>query len=246
MKLKSVQIPGEGDALAGLCYLPDGSMRPTALILAHGLTSGKYSLDSLAGYLAVNGYISLTYDCVGHKLGATGGALLRIEQVAENLRDALNWLRQERLAERFVLIGHSLGAAAALRVAAWEQMVKRAVPLNDLAGIVCLCMGTEPTKGFESPIGKRMLEQRRDYVVGTPIARLVAQVEPMVARAVQELKPIPALFIAGKQDVLLAVERVAELAALVGAEMVAIDSSHLETPDRAKGTILTWLQAQGF
>src|SRR5579862_7808706 len=115
-----VSMPGEWITLAGLRYLPERGARDTALVFTHGFTAGKYSLDILASYLAQRGYEGLTFDLAGHKLGATGGQMTRAEQAAENLRDALHWLRLRTSARNIVLIGHSMGAAATLRTAAWE------------------------------------------------------------------------------------------------------------------------------
>ena len=80
MRLENVTVPARGQDLCGLRYLPDTQRRDTALILAHGFTSGKYSLDSLASYLCARGYEALTFDFVGHKLGCTGG---RMETMAQ-------------------------------------------------------------------------------------------------------------------------------------------------------------------
>src|SRR2546421_12047575 len=92
-----------------------------ALLFAHGFSSGKYSMDSLAGYLAARGYEGWTFDFVGHKLGGSGGEMRTAQQAAENLRDALAWVRGHSEAREICLIGHSMGAAAALQVAAWER-----------------------------------------------------------------------------------------------------------------------------
>src|SRR5690348_1620861 len=95
--------------------------------MAHGFTSGKYSMDSLANYLATRGFEALTFDFVGHKLGCSGGEMVTIAQAPANLADVLHWFRGVTEAERIVLVGHSMGAAAALATAAWE-IAERATP----------------------------------------------------------------------------------------------------------------------
>jgi pimeloyl-ACP methyl ester carboxylesterase len=243
LKLETVSIPGKDVALAGLRYLPERSIRDTALVFTHGFTAGKYSLDILASYLAQRGYEGLTFDLVGHKLGATGGQMLRAEQAAENLEQALHWLRLHTDARNIVLIGHSMGAAATLHVAARERSAGTRLGQARLAGIVCMCIGRHPARGFEGVIGKAMLEQRSDYVAGAPALELLQQLDALVLSA-QEVGELPALFIAAKQDALIAPERVAEVAALVGptATVATVDTSHLEAPDRARPTVLQWLQ----
>lgn len=247
MKLEVVEIASEGPNLAALRYMPATVMHPTALLFAHGFTSGKHSLDLLASYLAAKGYEGLTFDFVGHKLGATGGEMRHTNQAVGNLRDALGWLRQHTRATQIVLVGHSMGAAAALALAAHE----RAHPVRDdsppLAGIVCLCMGLEPSRGFTGAIGRAMLTQRSDYVAGAPAVQLLTELESLVLHA-RDLGSLPALFVAARQDVLIPVERVEGLAALVGpsAAVAVIEASHLEAPDRARAVISQWLEEQGL
>ena len=245
MKLQNVQIQTQGALLSALRYLPEGDMRPVALLFTHGFTSGKHSMDSLASYLAGKGFEGLTFDFVGHKLGGSGGELRSMEEAAENLHDTLKWLRANSNAERIVLVGHSMGAAAALRVAANESKTLNQDPeaplTQPIAGIACICIGIDPFKGFEGEIGKAMLKQRSDYVAGASAETLLYELNVMVFSA-REIGAIPALFIAAKQDVLVSAERVEALAALASNSVVVrIDSSHLEGPDRSRPALFQWL-----
>ena len=238
MKLESVRIPGETIELAALRYVPEAKNQDTALLFAHGFTSGKYSLDGLASYLAGRGYEGLTFDFVGHKLGATGGELRSMAQIPENLRQALRWLQNHSIARQIVLIGHSMGAAAALAVAATEG----ANSGSRLAGLACLCIGTDPSHGFHGLIGQTMLTQRADYIAGSPASELIRELDSLVLSA-RDLPPLPTLFLAARQDVLIPVSRVEALAALAPhATLEILDSSHLEAPDRARAALLRWLQ----
>ncbi|MCS6776478.1 MAG: alpha/beta fold hydrolase [Chloroherpetonaceae bacterium] len=241
MKLEVLRIPVRSLSLAGLRYVPEGTPRRTMLLYAHGFTSSKHSMDGLASYLAMHGYPGVTFDFVGHKLGATGGQMRHITDAAENLQDALHWIRAEEQARAIVLIGHSLGGASALQVAAWE----RGAP--DLQAVIVLCMGQDPARGFQSPIGRKMLQMRQDYVQGTPVPQLLEELRSML-RSACEVGTLPVLFIAAQQDVLVTPERVFELAEQVGphAEVQVIEAQHVDAPDRARGVILNWLEQHGL
>lgn len=247
MLLKNITIPGRSGALAALRYIPAKARRDAAAILIHGFTSGKYSMDSLAGYLATRGFEVITFDVVGHKLGASGGEMNHIVQAAENTDDVLAWTRANCECASLVLVGHSMGAAAALQTIAWDRARnadrRPAVPI---VGVAALCMGLQPSRGFDGPIGKAMLKQREDYVQGAPALSLLQQLDGMID-SIDGIGPIRALFIAARQDVLISVESVAGLAArAVNSEMIEIDGSHLEAPDRARPAIAAWLNRPQF
>ncbi len=227
------RIPSQEGTLAGLHYSPDQSTKEVALVCSHGFTSGKYSLDGLVSYLALKGYEGLTFDFVGHKLGGTGGEMRSMSQAVENVHGAVDWMQKRFPEKRIVLLGHSMGAAASLAVASRD---------SEVAGVIALCMGTEPMLGFQGVVGRTMQAQRRDYVQGAPVEELMQGVESLLP-LLGELKDTPALFVAARQDVLFSVERVSALAQLSGTNtrFETIDATHLDAPDRAKSVVLSFL-----
>ncbi len=240
MRLENHAIPSEGGDICALRYIPDGAPKEIALIYAHGFTAGKYTFDGLAGYLAGKGYEGLTFDFVGHKLGGTGGELLRMTQIVENLQAVLAWHRSHTTAKRIALVGHSMGAVAVMGAAIRDAQSPASPPL---AGTACLCMGVNPEIGFQSVVGRSMQAQRADYVRGAPVAELSAQLGALLPTS-RELGSLPALFVAAQQDVLFSVERVERLAEVAGANtsVVRIESSHQEAPDKSKMALLKWLE----
>lgn len=241
MRLENHQIPAEGISICALRYVPNHTPKKTALIYAHGFTAGKYTFDGLAGYLTGKGYEGLTFDFVGHKLGGTGGELHQMAQIVENVQAILAWYRQHTVAQKIVLVGHSMGAVAVLGAAIREVQHPASPPL---AGVVCLCMGVNPEIGFQSVVGRSMQTQRADYVSGSPVSELSGQLGTLLP-ASHQLHDLPALFVAAQQDVLFSVERVERLAEAAGTNTrtVRIESSHQEAPDKSKMALLGWLEA---
>lgn len=234
MKLHVVQIPAAVHVLAGLYYLPDKSPRKTGLVFAHGFTSGKHSMDLLASYLAGRGYPGLSFDFVGHKLGATGGEMRSIRQAIDNVGSAVSYLRRQAGIERVVLVGHSMGAAASLLYVSQGDM--------GVSAVISLCMGTEPARGFTDTIGRAMVTQRGDYVAGAPATDLLLEMDGLVA-GIHKIDTIPVLCLAANQDVLIPPARVEEFANRIGetATFRILEATHLDAPDRARGTVAEWL-----
>jgi pimeloyl-ACP methyl ester carboxylesterase len=246
MKLEPIIIESHDGAapLAGLRYIPQQVQKPIGVVLAHGFTSAKHSMDSPAAYLAERGYACVTFDVVGHKLGCTGGVMHHICQAADNLAQALAWARKNLSVYHTAVIGHSMGAAAAIQVAAWESSEPNAN--RPLSGIACLCMGLNPMAGFETALGAAMLTQRADYVRGAPAKELLAGLNGMLDSASQ-IDQLAALMIAARSDVLLPVSSVHLLAERIGpsAEVRTIEAMHLDAPEKSRGILFRWLEGLG-
>src|SRR5207244_1044413 len=91
MKLERVVIPGDGVTLAGLVYTPrEDSGRP-CVVVSHGFTASKESVDLLAAYLCHRGYPCVTYDFRGHKLGGSTGDLNHASDTLADLDAAIRY-----------------------------------------------------------------------------------------------------------------------------------------------------------
>lgn len=232
VKLTRISIPNGPVVLAGLTYEPDTSPRDLCVVLAHGFTASKESMDLLASYLSLRGYPCLTFDFRGHKLGGSTGEIHHAVELVSDLETAITWATRAFHRPRCALVGHSMGALIALLVAQREEV----------AGVVAIATGTHPSCGFDTAMGAAMLQQRTDYVLGVPPRILLEQFDSLTQH-VEELGPKPALFVATRGDGLVKPARVRELAARVGpqAEFVEVEGSHLEAPDRARGIVAAWL-----
>lgn len=233
MKLTQVRIPRPDVHLAGLTYVPDRELKPVCVVLSHGYTASKESMDLLAGYLASRSYPCLTFDCRGHKLGATGGRLDDLRDAVEDVQAAAAWSLRHFEMERCVLAGHSMGGILSIAAAA---------EMDALAGVCAIAVGPEPAAGFRSAAGQAMLAQRADYVEGMDPQTVLEELGRLVP-LVGQLDGIPSLFVAARGDILVKAEKLRELSLQAGpkAEFAEIESSHLDAPDRARGTVAGWL-----
>jgi hypothetical protein len=89
-----------------------------------------------------------------------------------------------------------------------------------------------------------MLSQRADYICGAEPMRLLEQFDE-IAAAWNGIGNKPSLFVAARGDGVVKPSRVKEMSDRAGptAEYAEIDGSHLEAPQRARGTVANWLDA---
>jgi pimeloyl-ACP methyl ester carboxylesterase len=233
MKLDRLAIPSNVVTIAALAYAPDEEPKSLICVLAHGFTSSKATMDLLAAYLAGRGYACVTYDCRGHKLGASTGAIESMGQAVEDLRVVVAAARERFGRRECVLIGHSMGALLCLAVGAKDPDVK---------GIVAIATGAKPSKGFASAAGKAMLEQRSAYIEGAEAMSLLRGMDAL-SENVERLGDRPSLFIAARNDLLVRPDTLRSMSLLAGpnAQFLEIEAQHLDAPDRARGTVANWL-----
>lgn len=112
-------IPGpRSKRLAGHYVEPDGRDPSAAVLVMHGWGSSSQEMVRVAPPLADAGYAVLLVDARCH--GASDeDDFASMPRFAEDIECALEWLATERgiPCERVVLLGHSVGAGAALLVA---------------------------------------------------------------------------------------------------------------------------------
>ena len=131
MKLDLLRLETpEGGSIAALDYEPRRP-RGIGLVVGHGYSSSKHNLDAMCSFLASHGFHVVSVDFPGHKLGASGGRLDSPEDLTDAFDAAMRFVR-ERYVPHVYAIGHSMGAATALRACAADPAV---------AGVVSIATG---------------------------------------------------------------------------------------------------------
>jgi len=124
-----VEFPSQGEKLAGLLETPDQSIRAYVLF-AHCFTCGKdiAAASRISRYLVQLGFAVFRFDFTG--LGNSDGdfANTNFSSNIEDLLSAAKFLEQHYKAPQ-LLIGHSLGGAAVLAMAAQLPKVKAVVTI---------------------------------------------------------------------------------------------------------------------
>jgi len=92
-RIDRVEFHSVGGSVRGLYYHAGGDRASTCIVLCHGYSAGKHNVDPLAFYLAVEGWSSLAFDFLGHKLGASVGRLQTAHDLVQNALDAVDCAR---------------------------------------------------------------------------------------------------------------------------------------------------------
>ncbi len=113
---------------------PDDVSRPPAVVLAHGVASDRKGMSILARALTQAGYAVLTIDFRGH--GENRNAFVRRggrkQSLFADLRAAVDFLRTSSEVDggRISLMGHSMGAGAALEYAGFDPALDATVMIS--------------------------------------------------------------------------------------------------------------------
>lgn len=109
--VSSIMIQNE---ISATLYRPKIDGKLPAAVLVHGVSSSKESMSALALELARRGIVALCIDARGH--GDSGGHLNLSSDPTIGLNEALEFLRSKDFVDKesIILIGHSLGAYAAM------------------------------------------------------------------------------------------------------------------------------------
>ena len=129
----TMYMPGAGDPFYTQFPKPVAE-RPPAVVLIHGFSADRKIMSTLARRLAENGYAVLAIDVNGH--GENRNPFSNGEAESSSLRadvkNAVDYLRASDLVDgsRIVVMGHSMGAGAALDYATNDPNLKGAVMIS--------------------------------------------------------------------------------------------------------------------
>lgn len=128
----TLHIPGEVDR--DVQALPDPlpvGERPPIVVVAHGFTADRASMQAFAQSLTAAGYVVVSFDFRGHGQNRNrfdhGGDLL-IGDVTAAVDYAVNEGHGDP--ERVAVLGHSMGAGAVLQQASYDGRVSAAIPVS--------------------------------------------------------------------------------------------------------------------
>ena len=119
---------------------PPRGERPPAVVLVHGFAGDRIVVSSLARRLAQSGYAVLAIDVRGH--GANRNPVpdgrARPDWLFQDLSAAVEYLRGSPYVDgsRIVLMGHSMGAAAALDFATRDSGIDGVVAISGVQTLV--------------------------------------------------------------------------------------------------------------
>jgi dienelactone hydrolase len=129
----TMYMPGPGNPFYTLFPKP-AAERPPAVVLIHGFTGDRVLMSGLARRLAENGYAVLAIDVNGHgeNRNPFNGGEAESDSLRANVKTAVDYLRDNQLVDgsRIVVMGHSMGAGAALDYATHDPSVKGAVMIS--------------------------------------------------------------------------------------------------------------------
>ena len=129
----TMYLPGPGDPFSELFPKP-AAERPPAVVLVHGFTGDRVLMSGLARRLADNGYGVLAIDVNGHgeNRNPFKGGMAESDSLRTDVKSAVDYLRASNLVDgsRIVVMGHSMGAGAALDYANNDPSLKGAVMIS--------------------------------------------------------------------------------------------------------------------
>ena len=234
VKLDLLRISGGRQTVAALRYEPKRP-RGAWLVAGHGYSSSKHNVDFLCYFLASHGYGVMSLDFPGHKLGASGGRLERLDDLVEAMSAVVTQTRETHAGPLYVM-GHSMGAMTALFTAAADPAI---------SGTISIATGLGRPTALDALREKGVTDFRSAYVDGLALPDLVRGVDERFERALPKLAGRPQLYIAAERDAMVSRQSVEALfeRAPDPKTFVTVASDHTYAAENSRGEILQWLNS---
>jgi pimeloyl-ACP methyl ester carboxylesterase len=221
-----------GKTIAALDYEPRRA-RGVALAVGHGYSSSKHNLDALCAFTASHGFHTISIDFPGHKLGASGGRLESVADLTDALTAAVTFAR-ETYGVPVYTMGHSMGAATAIRTCAADPAI---------AGTISIATGWGRPTALGALSTRGAVDLRSGYVDGLTLQEIVAATEPLLGPALAALAGRPALYVAAERDGMVSRASATELFGLAPEPktFTLVPSDHTSAGEHARAPVLAWL-----
>ncbi len=221
--VRALRLPGPGGrTLFAWLVVPAGAQRPVpAVLVIHGWGANAAMMCPVVPPLHATGHAVLLVDARCHGL-SDGEAFTSLPRFAEDIAAAREWLRgqPEIAAGHVAVLGHSVGAAAALLYASRRTDVRAVVSLSSFAH------PWEVMRRF-------MAANRVPYpVVGWYVLRHVQRVIGASFDSIAPVRTIsavrcPVLLVHGRQDSTVPFDDAVRLrAAAANARLLLVDGDH--------------------
>jgi alpha-beta hydrolase superfamily lysophospholipase len=231
-RVELFRISAQRNPVAVLWYEPRRP-RGISLIAGHGYSSSKQNLDFLCSFLATHGFGVYNLDFPGHKLGASGGELRGVDDCLDAMTAVVEFARERGDSSSYTL-GHSMGGMTAIFTAALDEKI---------LGTVAIATGYGRPTSLAALRKIGATDFRSSYVVGVTLPELVAGVDQRYAQLLGRLAGRQALYVAAQRDGMVSPQSVRELYehAPESKTFATIDSDHTYAAERARATVLEWL-----
>lgn len=236
---QAVSVPGEnGKSLFGW-FIPAAERAPS-LVIMHGWGGNAEMMLPLAAPLHAAGFALLLLDARCHGR-SSDDSFASLPRFAEDIASGLDWLagRPEVDARRLGVLGHSVGAGAALLAATRR---------SDLRAVVSLAAFAHP-----ATMMRRWLAGKR--IPYWPLgAYILAYVQRVIGHRFDAIAPCrtiarvscPVLLVHGQDDLTVPVEEARQIHAAAGgqAELVVVPGSHDDYGDAGRqiGVLVDFLR----
>lgn len=231
-KVELFRLEAERNPLAVLWYEPRRPRR-ISVVAGHGYSSSKQNLDFLCSFLASHGFGVYSLDFPGHKLGASGGELRGVDDCIEAMSRVVAFARG-RSDDAIYTMGHSMGGMTAIFTTALDANV---------LGTIAIATGYGRPTSLEALRKVGVTDFRASYVVGVTLPELVAGAEARYDELLPRLAGRAALYVSASRDAMVSPRSVLELygRAPEPKSLASIDSDHTYAAERARATVLEWL-----